>query len=146
MSTGISSARDEAQIRGLLEDRVKAIAEKNVDAVLSEYAPDVVMYNLAPPLQTKGASREAVEKWFSGYKSEIGCEIRDLSISTSYDVGFCHYLYKITGTLTSGKDVNMWVRATLCFHKIRGRWKIVHEHDSDPFDMQTFKALMDLEP
>jgi uncharacterized protein (TIGR02246 family) len=146
MSTGISSAHDEAQIRGLIEDRVRAIAEKDVDAVLSEYAPNVVMYNLAPPLQTKGKNREAIEKWFSGYKSEIGCEIRDLHVSTSYDVGFCHYLYRITGTLASDENVDMWVRATLCFHKVAGRWLIVHEHDSDPFDMKTFQALLDLEP
>jgi ketosteroid isomerase-like protein len=48
--------------------------------------------------------------------------------------------------MTNGKKEDMWVRATLCFRKIEGKWLITHEHDSEPFDMQTFKALLDLKP
>jgi ketosteroid isomerase-like protein len=40
----------------------------------------------------------------------------------------------------------MWVRATLGLRRQGDDWKIVHEHDSDPFDMRTFEALLDLEP
>jgi ketosteroid isomerase-like protein len=40
----------------------------------------------------------------------------------------------------------MWVRATLGLRRQRDDWKIVHEHDSEPFDMQTFEAPLDLEP
>jgi uncharacterized protein (TIGR02246 family) len=146
MATENSRAADEAQIRRLIDDRVKAVHEKDVEAVLSEYAPDVVMFNLAPPLQTTGADRGNIENWFSGYQGAINCEIRNLNIATGDDVAFCHYLYRISGTLTDGKGVDMWVRATLCFRKIEGQWLIAHEHDSDPFDMQTFKALTDLKP
>jgi uncharacterized protein (TIGR02246 family) len=146
MATENSKASDEAQIRGLIEDRVKAIREKDVEAVLSEYAPDVVMFNLAPPLQTQGTDKNGIEKWFSGYQGVINCEIRDLSISMGETVAFCHYLYRISGTTTDEREVDMWVRATLCFRTIAGKWLITHEHDSEPFDMQTFKALLDLKP
>lgn len=137
---------NEFEIRTLIEQRIKAIREKDVNAVASQYAPDLVMFNLAPPLQTRGVNKKGIEEWFSGYKSAIDCEISDLNISTDNDLAFCHYLYRITGTLTGGKEVDMWVRATLCFRRIEGTWLIVHEHDSDPFDMQTFKALLDLKP
>jgi uncharacterized protein (TIGR02246 family) len=146
MTTGQTKSTSEPEIRRLIEDRVKAIHEKDVNAVVAEYAPDVVMFNLAPPLQTKGVDKKGIEKWFSGYQGAIDCEIRDLSISTGDDVAFCHYLYRITGTMTNGKKEDMWVRATLCFRKIEGKWLITHEHDSEPFDMQTFKALLDLKP
>lgn len=146
MTTENSKTSDEAQIRGLLESRVKAIREKDVGAVLSEYTPDAVMFNLAPPLQTRGADGEAIEKWFNGYQGVISYEIRDLSIATGVDVAFCHYLYRSSGTATDGSDIDMWVRATLCFRKIAGKWLITHEHNSEPFDMQTLKALLDLKP
>jgi uncharacterized protein (TIGR02246 family) len=146
MSTEKGKAGDEAQIRALIEARVAAVREKDVGAVMSEYAPGAVMFNLAPPLRTEGADADAVEAWFSGYRGPIGCEIRDLSVSAGADVAFCHYLYRSSGTTTEGQEVDMWVRATLCFGKIEGRWLITHEHNSVPFDMQTFKALLDLKP
>ena len=91
-------------------------------------------------------NKKGIEKWFAQHEGVIDCEIRDLSISTGDDVAFCHYLYRITGTMTNGNKVDMWVRATLCFRKIERNWLITHEHDSEPFDMQTFKALLDLKP
>ncbi len=146
MTTENSKATDEAQIRGIIENRVKAIRAKDVGAVLSEFAPDVVTFNLAPPLQTKGTDRSSIEKWFSGYQGVISYEVRDLTVATGVDVAFCHYLYRSSGTATDGREIDMWVRATLCFRKIGGQWLITHEHDSEPFDMQTLKASLDLKP
>lgn len=146
MKTEPAKSTNEAEIRGLIEARAKAVREKDVDAFISEFAPDVVMFNLAPPLQIKGTDKQGLADWFSGYQGAMGCEIRDLSIAADDTVAFCHYLYRITGTMTNGNAEDMWVRATLCFRKISGKWLITHEHDSEPFDMQTFKALLDLKP
>ena len=40
----------------------------------------------------------------------------------------------------------MWVRATTCYRKIDGTWMITHEHQSVPFDTESGKASLDLEP
>jgi len=40
----------------------------------------------------------------------------------------------------------MWFRSTMGLQKNSGRWQITHEHISEPFDMQTFRALLDLKP
>ena len=136
----------ESEIRELIEVRTKAIREKNANAILSAYAPDAVVYNLAPPLQIKGADRQGLEKWFARYQGAMGCELRDLKIAASDTVAFCHYLFRITGTSTKGEKEDMWVRATLGLNKTGGQWLITHEHESEPFDMQTFKALLDLKP
>ena len=133
-------------IRQLLEERRRAVGAKDVAAVAAHYTPDVVTFDLAPPLQTRGVDREGIESWFSGYDGEIGYEYKDVRIVTGDDVAFCHYLYRVTGRLTGGKDVDMWVRATLCFVRVDGAWRITHEHDSEPFDMTTFQALLDLKP
>lgn len=137
----------EAPLRQLLSDRVHAIHAKDVEAVAAQYdAAEVVMYNLAPPLQTRGLERDTIRAWFDSYHGPIGCETADERFFVDGDVAFCHYLYHITGTQTSGAQVDMWVRATLGLRRRDGAWKIVHGHDSDPFDMQTFQALLDLRP
>lgn len=35
---------------------------------------------------------------------------------------------------------------TVCYRKIDGDWKVVHEHFSTPFDTQSGKALFELQP
>ena len=137
---------DEAEIRAIIDRRVEAVRRKDAVALASDYAPDVVMFSLAPPLRYRGANREATEKWFASYASAIDCEISDVNITTGADAAFCFYFYRISGTQTSGDKVDMWVRITLCFRRSEGSWAITHEHQSVPFDMETFQARLDLKP
>jgi len=40
----------------------------------------------------------------------------------------------------------MWWRSTVCYRKTEGSWKITHEHNSVPFNVETGKPSLDLEP
>ncbi|HEV7730794.1 MAG TPA: nuclear transport factor 2 family protein [Candidatus Binatia bacterium] len=62
------------------------------------------------------------------------------------DVAFTRSLNRFGGTTADGTHDASWLCSTLCLRKIDGRWKLVHEHVSVPFDMQTNAALLDLEP
>src|SRR6266545_1776670 len=97
MSTGATKndqAIDEAQIRQLADNWAKAICAKDINALMSHYTPDILVFDLAPPLQYVGidAYRKNFEEWFSSFQSPIGYEIRDLSISPGDDVAFGHHL------------------------------------------------------
>lgn len=144
--TGPTTESAEAEIRALLDARIRAIHAKDAEALAAPYDADAVIYNLAPPLQMRGIDRGVIDAWLGGYDGPIGCETASERIFVDGDVAFCHYLYHISGRLKQGTDVDMWVRATLGFRRRGGEWKIVHGHDSDPFDMQTFQALIDLKP
>lgn len=148
MTTQSSKVIDEVQIRALIESRVKAVYAKDIDGVMSNHAPDILSFDVVDPLQYIGADtvRERAEEWFSLYQGPIGYETRDLSITTGDDVAFCHYLYKVSGTMTDGGKVDMWVRATVCYRKLNGTWMITHEHNSVPFNVETSKASLELEP
>jgi ketosteroid isomerase-like protein len=70
-----------------------------------------------------------------------------LSIITGDDVAFSTSLNHISGTRTSGEENEVWVRATVCFRKIGGKWMVTHEHFSVPFYMDgSYKAAVDLKP
>lgn len=148
MTMESSQASDEAQVRAIIEGRVASVSNKDINALLSNHATDVLAFDVLNPLQYSGLDkvRERAEKWLSSYQNSIGYEIRDLGIMTGDDVAFCHYLYRVSGTLKDGGEVDMWVRATVCLRKVDGKWKIEHEHQSVPFDVETGKASLDLKP
>ena len=143
-----NSAADERSIRGIIEERVAAIGEKDVDKLLTHHAPDVLSFDVLDPLQNAGsdAIRRRAERWLSSYEEAPGYEVRDLNVTAGETVAFCRYLYRVSGTLKAGGVVDMWVRATVCLSKAGGVWKIVHEHQSVPFDAQTGKASLNLKP
>ncbi|MEP6922824.1 MAG: nuclear transport factor 2 family protein [Pyrinomonadaceae bacterium] len=139
---------NEAQIRAVIYERVEGVNHKDVNALIINHASDAAVFDVLDPLHYEGVEqvKERAEKWLSGYETAIGYEIRDLKIKSGADTAFCHYLYHVTGTLKTGGEVDMWVRATVCFQKSDGEWKIVHEHQSVPFNVETGKASLNLKP
>jgi ketosteroid isomerase-like protein len=148
MTTENSRADDEAQIRELIEERVRAIRAKDVDALMSNHAPEVVMFDALDPLRYVGSDvvRERAGQWLSWYQGPVGYEVRDLSVTAGDEAAFCHYLYRVSGTMTNGSEVDMWVRSTVCFRKTGGAWVVAHEHTSVPFDAESGKASVNLKP
>ena len=141
-------AGNEAQIRQLLDDRVKAVRAKDVTAVMTAYARrGGVRSRAAPGVPGAAANRRSLEEWFPTFRGPLGYEIRDLAITAGDEVAFCHSLNRISGARTDGTETDVWVRATVCFRWIGGRWAITHEHVSVPFEMTPpFKASLDLKP
>jgi uncharacterized protein (TIGR02246 family) len=140
---------DEAEIRNLMDTWAKALHAKDVDCIMPVYAPDVRVFDLAPPLERKGAAahRENFAEWFKTFRGPIGSDLRDVAIVAGNDVAFCHGLNRISGTKTSGEDTSVWVRITVGFRKVGGAWKVSHEHVSVPFYMDgSIKAAVDLAP
>lgn len=148
MISATSNATDYALIEALIDHRVAAVRAKDLDGLLANYAPNVLSFDVLNPLRSVGsdAVRTRAEDWFASYQGPIGYEIRDLSIEAGNDVAFCTFLYRVTGTLNDGGEVDMWVRATVCYRKVDGRWTVTHEHDSVPFDVESGKASLDLRP
>jgi ketosteroid isomerase-like protein len=148
MTTENSRADDEARIRELIEERVRAIRAMNVDALMSNHAPDVVMFDALDPLRYVGSEAvgERAERWLSWYRGPVGYEVRDLSVTAGDEAAFCHYLYHVSGTMTNGSEVDMWVRSTVCFRNMNGAWVVAHEHTSVPFDAKSGKASVNLKP
>jgi uncharacterized protein (TIGR02246 family) len=148
MKTGGNRSSDEAQIRQRIEDWAKALRAKDLEGVMSHYSPDLLAFDLAPPLQhRREAVRKGLAEWFPTWDGPIGYEIRDLAVTAGDDVAFSHSLNRLTGRRTSGETTDVWVRSTVCFRKIAGEWRVVHEHSSVPFYMDgSYRAAVDLEP
>jgi uncharacterized protein (TIGR02246 family) len=149
MAVEANKKNDEAAvIQGLLDDRIRALHDKNIEGIMSIYAPEVVSFDIVPPLQYIGADafRKVWEEIFIVFQGPINYEFHDLSITVGDDVAFTHSLNRMSGTLNTGQKTDLWVRWTGCFRKINGKWLIVHHQASVPVDMATGKAVLDLKP
>lgn len=139
---------DEVAIKKVIEGGVEAIRAKNLDGVMSMYAPDLVSFDIVPPLQYVGADtyRKQWAAVFSSFSGPIDYEIADLSITVGDDMAFSHSFNRLSGTLSNGQKIGNWLRWTACFRKVNGKWLIAHMHASAPVDMMTGKAALDLKP
>jgi ketosteroid isomerase-like protein len=148
MSANSKRESGEAQLRKLIDDRSESVRSKDVNAAMSDYSPEVRMFDVVTSLEMVGvdACRKRTEEWFSSFKGPIGYEIHDLSITSGADAAFSHSLNRVIAKRTDGSKLEMWWRATVCYRKIDGKWLITHEHNSVPFDRASGKALLDLEP
>jgi len=137
-----------SEITALLQARKALIHDKDSSALIAQSAPDVVSFDALPPLARQGtdALREKLATWLGGYDGPIDFAIHDLAVTANDEVGFAHYLYRVTGTMTDGAAVDMWLRATVGLVKRDGVWQITHEHTSVPFDAATGQAALELTP
>ena len=148
MTTTLDVTTDESQIRQRLETWTKALRSKDLDGLMSHYAEDILVFDIAPPLQYEGATayRKNWADWFPSFQGPVGYEIRDLTITTGDGVAFCSSLNRLTGKRTSGENSDVWLRATVGFRKIGGKWMVTHEHFSVPINMENFEGALDLKP
>ena len=146
MTARPEGATAEARIQALIDDWANALRAKDAQGVMAHYAADSVTFDLAPPLVST-TDAEGLQAWFSTWRSPLGYEIRDLSVTVDGDAAFAHGLARLSGIKVDGEKAEVWFRLTLCFRKIRGEWKIAHQHESVPFYMDgSFRAAVDLKP
>jgi ketosteroid isomerase-like protein len=148
LGTEDAMALSDDDVRALLKEWLEAIRRKNIDRLMRLYAGNAVYFDLVPPLRLVGADpiRRNFLRWFDGWTSAIGQEVRDLDVASSGDIAATFMLVRASGTLKTGREVGYWVRASVCCKRSDDRWLITHEHISLPADFASGRTVMDLVP
>jgi len=143
-----NTASSETEIRQWMADFKQAFEAKDTKAVMALYTPDVLAYDIVPPLQYVGSDAygKDYDTYFSQYKGPLTLEYHDCHISTSGDLAVVTCLERNTGTLTNGTPVAIWLRDTTALRRVNGRWLDFHDHVSVPTDFDTGKSRTDLAP
>ncbi len=144
----MSDATAVQELQALVDERVRAIAARDAQYLADVQADDVLAFNVLPPLRLRGSAEvaEQTRAWFDGYASGPEYSVHDLQIDVDGGVGSTAFLYHVGGTLHSGDEISMWVRATLVWRRVDDGWRIVHDHESVPWDPATGQGLTSLEP
>jgi ketosteroid isomerase-like protein len=136
MSHQPSKTSDEQQIRNILLRWADATREDRRDEVLANHLPNVLIYDVLPPMKYEGAEayRASWDEWQPDTPAgQNRFELEDLQVTASNDLAFAHCLIRCGGTMPNGKTFEDLVRATFCLEKSSGSWKIAHQHISKPF-------------
>jgi uncharacterized protein (TIGR02246 family) len=141
-------SKTEAEIQVLVARLVRAIQERDLDGVMSVYAPNLVAFDVVPPLEYVGAEayRKPWQEVFERFQGPIEYGVRNLSITAGDDVAFSYSLNRIAGTTKDGHKTELWLRATTGYRKTNGQWQIAHLQVSAPVDLASGKAALDLKP
>src|SRR5260370_36266427 len=111
MTVEQNKKNDEAAIKMVIEGGVNAVRNKAIGGVMSLYAPEVVSFDIVPPLRYVGADafRDVWEEVFSSFQGPIGYESHDLTITVGDDFAFAHSLNRIIGTMNDELMTYLWL-------------------------------------
>lgn len=123
---------DEAAIRGVIEHWAEAVVEKDLDGIVADHAPDVLMFDVPRPLQAAGldAYRKTRDRFYSAFAGQGVFDVTDLKIMAGDDVGFATAIVECGTVDPQGKRDTFLVRLTVSLRKTNDRWLVAHEHHS----------------
>lgn len=129
-----SSGTAEAQIHQLLEEWASATQRGAQAEVLRNHEPEVVIYDVLPPMKYVGAEayRKSWDEWQPTTEGEFFFELHDLEVTAGEDVAFAHGFIRCAGRTDGGRAFEDWVRATFCLRRRDAGWRVAHQHISVP--------------
>jgi len=141
---------DQPAIRTLIHDRTTAMRTGDAETICSTYAPDAVVFSLAPPLvQPVDGTRDIgkLQAWIAEKGGSAWSEVHDLQVTVDGDLALCTSLNSMGAPPDSPQPFTLWYRSTLGLRRTDHQWRIVHEHTSTPFYMDgSLRAATDLQP
>ena len=134
MSATDNRTEDEAVIGDLVENWARAVQTKNLNGILANHSPDILMFDVTPPIQSNGIEeyRKTWDLFFSWYQDSGVFDIREMNITAGNDVAFVTALMRCAGTESNGDKTELDFRLTVGLRKIGERWIVTHEHHSIP--------------
>jgi len=114
----------------------------DVDRIMRLYVPthSLRVFDMMKPREYFGA--KAFRNDWEGFiaksvKSIDKCEVSEIEVETSGDLGATYYIQHAEFTDKTGKKGAANTRITHVFRRINGQWLIIHEHGSYPIDWTT---------
>ena len=134
MSASSTRTVNEAAIRELVQSWARAVRAKDLDGILANHSTDMLMFDVPPPLQSKGieAYKKTWELFFSWSNDPVVFDIKDMDIIAGSDVAFVAALMRCAGTEKNGERIELEFRLTIGLRRIGDQWIVLHEHHSIP--------------
>ena len=126
---------DEQAIRDLFTGWVEAIRTQDLQGVLVDHDPDIVMFDVPPPYNGVRGIEEYRNSWppfFEWLRQGAQFKLLELDVTAGADVGFAHALLRCGTQAEFDANPDNRLRITVGLRKNDGRWVVVHEHHSFP--------------
>ncbi len=126
---------DEQAIRELITRWAEAVHAGDLDTVLADHDPDIVMFDVPPPydgLRGIDAYRDSWPPFFEWQRQGALFEIVELDVTAGDDVAFAWALLRCGKPEEFDANPDNRLRLTIGLRKRDGRWVVTHEHHSFP--------------
>jgi ketosteroid isomerase-like protein len=127
---------DEPAVRGVITRWVDAIRAQDLDGVLAEHDPNIVMFDVPPPYDGIRGMDEYRKSWplfFDWLRHGAEFELLELDVVAGADVAFAYALLRCGTPTEFAANPDNRLRITVGLRKDADRWVVVHEHHSFPF-------------
>lgn len=133
-----TESTDEAMVRALIERWAAAISAGDRAAILTQHAPDMLMFDLPPGVvEGIGAYHRQWDFFYDSPSGPISFVPSGLRVTAGSDVAFASCLIRCDGTSAGRVDL----RLTMGLRKIAGEWTVVHEHHSVPTEDASLRPM-----
>src|SRR5207253_11500020 len=87
-----SHLASEAGVRALVDTWVNAVRAKDAVAMMRNYAEDVVIFDVVPPVHSRGVApyRERWQQWFDSLDGAVGFEMTEMHLTAGEDLACCY--------------------------------------------------------
>ena len=132
--TGVGVSSDETEIRELIDKWAKAVREEDRAGIRADHDAEMLMFDVPPPFLSRGldAYMATWDLFFSCADKPVTFDFYDVAVTAGSDVAFATAIGRCTEADAAGKRKPLEFRLTMGLRKIRGRWRIMHEHHSVP--------------
>ena len=139
-----AAANDKAEIEALEKRYTDAVIAKDLNAIMSCYAPgdQLFVFDAVPPREYPSweAYKKDWQELLGAFPGPLTYSVSEQSITVVGAVAYGHNIQTGQFTRKDSSKLDAVVRVTDVYRKIGGKWLIVHEHVSFPVDLDTGKA------
>jgi uncharacterized protein (TIGR02246 family) len=124
---------DQTAVRQLIERWVRAVNATDLDTVLADHDPGIVMFDVPPPYDgVRGieAYRAAWPPFFDWLRQGARFELVELDVTAGTDVAFAHALLRCGTPEELVANPQSRLRLTIGLRRADGHWSVTHEHHS----------------
>ena len=124
---------DERQIREMVLRWTDAVHAGDLDGVLADHAPAIVMFDVPPPedgIRGHEAYRDTWPPFFEWQRAGAVFDVLELSVTAGRDVAFAWALLRCGSPDELSAEPERRLRLTIGLRKDAGRWIVTHEHHS----------------
>ena len=126
----------ESEITALIEAWANAVRQHDLPAILTRHDEDIVMFDVPPPLQSRGLAeyRKTWDLFFAYHRPGQAFDVEELQICAGDTVAFAVAIMRCGSATASGPPApgGFQFRLTIGLRKVDGAWRIRHEHHSVP--------------
>jgi uncharacterized protein (TIGR02246 family) len=130
------SGNAENRIRAVIEAWADAVRRHDLPGILAHHEPDIVMFDVPPPLQSRGLDeyRKTWDLFFRYHQPAQAFDIEELAITAGDDVAFAAAIMRCGSATVGGppEEGGFLFRLTIGLRNVDGDWRIAHEHHSVP--------------